>query len=153
MASFTCSTCVKNLGNCDSISCDKCNSWHHLSCPNIDKSSFDHYCNNKSQTWLCSDCTCLCSSCNSICCETWLHLKCSGLTKINFLEISQTDKQQWYCRNCLHTIFPFNSIDNNKLLNTMHLKTKTDKPSHTKGQHLLYEMLKKCITTSQGCLL
>ena len=135
MVSFTCSTCAKNLGNCDSISCDKCNSWHHLSCSNTDKPTFDHYCNDKTQTWLCPDCTYLCSSCNllfkknsnSICCanwETWLHLKFSGLTKINFLDISQTDKQ-WYCRNCLHTIFPFNSIDNNKLRNTMHPKTET----------------------------
>ena len=57
-------------------------------------------------------------------CNVWVYLKCSGLTKERFLSLSNSE-DQWYCRNCTHTIFPFNSIDNKKLLSTMQIRVKS----------------------------
>ena len=128
MTSFTCPTCAKLINNCNSISCDNCDSWHHLICTNIDEQTFNLYINDKTKCTNCSDCKMklkpISSSINCDNCNIWVHLKCSGLTKERFLSLSNSE-DQWYCRNCTRTIFPFNSIDNKKLLITMQIRAKS----------------------------
>ena len=61
-----------------------------LPCTELDDSSFNLYCIDKTKIWVCNKCiNSSCSKCNlpfkkgaSICCDhcnNWLHLKCSGL--------------------------------------------------------------------------
>ena len=101
--------------------------------------TFKIFVQDKKKNWLCPKCS-NCSYCNlkfkpvsnSINCDScdgWVHLKCSGLTKEKFHALS-VSQDPWYCRPCLNKIFPFNSIDNNKLLSTMQTKVKIPTLSH-----------------------
>ena len=90
MSSFTCLTCANIIKNCNSISCDNCDSWHHLQCTNIDIQK-KLFVRDKKKKWICPKYT-YCSYCNLVLkrvsnsincngCNVWVHLKCSGLTK------------------------------------------------------------------------
>jgi len=136
----TCKTEVKNKSDC--ICCDKCNKWFHFKCSKLRKSEFDIYCLDNSFEWLCENCSndC-CKKCDIIfrknanaiscdLCDEWFHLKCSGLNKDIFKKLAESD-DEWYCTPCKSFIFPFNSIDSNKLtslgFNSIHNKDHENK--------------------------
>ena len=140
---YKCPSCkidVKNKSN--SICCDKCNKWFHLKCTNLRQSEFEIYCIDNSFEWICENCSNDCCnkceiifrkhnnaiSCDS--CEGWFHLKCSGLSKELFKKLAVSD-DDWYCTPCKNIIFPFNSLDANKLyslsFNSIHTKDHENK--------------------------
>ena len=51
-------------------------------------------------------------------CEKWLHLKCSGLTLV---QLHNMKNDTWFCKSCRPVIFPFDSIDNSKLLKCLEI--------------------------------
>ena len=137
----SCKTEVKNKTDC--ICCDKCNKWFHLKCTEIKRSEFEIYCIDNTFEWICENCSndC-CKKCEIIfrkkdnaiscdLCEYWYHLNCSGINKDLFNKLGESD-DNWYCTSCKNIIFPFNSIDNKKLIsitfNSIHSREYENKP-------------------------
>ena len=123
------------IGNKSCIACDCCDTWYHQSCTSLTTDEFQTHCKNKKLSWICATCEANthCAKCcikfipktnqKSICCnkcDKFFHLKCSGLTIASFYHLSNSN-ETWYCRSCKNNIFPFHSIDNNKLLNCMQI--------------------------------
>ena len=46
-------------------------------------------------------------------CELWIHIKFNNLNYLDYTYL-QNCHESWYCIECCSTIFPFNSIFNNK---------------------------------------
>ena len=46
-------------------------------------------------------------------CELWVHIKCNSLNYLDYRYL-QNSNESWYCIECCSTIFPFNSLFNNK---------------------------------------
>ena len=46
-------------------------------------------------------------------CELWIHIKCNNLNYLDYRYLQNCD-ESWYCIDCCSTIFPFNSLSNNK---------------------------------------
>ena len=46
-------------------------------------------------------------------CELWIHIKCNKLNYLDYRYLQNCD-ESWYCIDCCSTIFPFNSLSNNK---------------------------------------
>ena len=46
-------------------------------------------------------------------CELWVHIKCNNLNYLDYRYLQNSNKS-WYCIECCSTIFPFNSLLNNK---------------------------------------
>ena len=120
--------------NC--IACNDCNSWFHSSCAKLSDQEFFSFCNDNTLRWVCSVCkqNSHCHKCNirfksndnSICCDLcqkFYHLRCSRLTKKYFFGLSYSD-ESWFCRPCNELIFPFSSLDNNKLHKFLEIKPK-----------------------------
>ena len=55
--------------------------------------------------------------------ELWIHIKCNNLNSLDYRYLQNCD-ESWYCIECYSTIFPFNSLSNNK--NFMACCTSTD---------------------------
>ena len=139
---WRCHTCVeKYCIKCDktfpaseekSICCDKCNFWYHLDCSGLNLDKFQFHCANPSETWICDKCkkNC-CKKCNGNCAHK-ASLSCS-VCKFTFhytcikIPISlKTDKSftsTWMCKPCHSHIFPFNEIDNKKVISLSNTKT------------------------------
>ena len=45
--------------------------------------------------------------------ELWIHFKCNKLNYLDYRYLQNCD-ESWYCIDCCSTIFPFNSLSNNK---------------------------------------
>ena len=46
-------------------------------------------------------------------CELWIHIKCNKLNYLDYRYLQNCD-ESWYCIDYCSTIFPFNSLSNNK---------------------------------------
>ena len=46
-------------------------------------------------------------------CELWVHIKCNTLDYLDYRYL-QNCGESWHCIDCCSTIFPFNSLSNNK---------------------------------------
>ena len=46
-------------------------------------------------------------------CELWIHIECNKLNYLDYRYLQNCD-ESWYCIDCCSTIFPFNSLSNNK---------------------------------------
>ena len=132
----SCPVCTLPFVKNHCIACDLCDTWYHLKCTELSYGEFLAHCHNKTLTWKCSICesNTHCAKCQvefipdsnqrSICCNMcnkFYHLKCSKLTLASFFELSNNN-ETWYCNSCTEYIFPFNSINNSKLLNCMEIK-------------------------------
>ena len=51
-------------------------------------------------------------------CEKWTHLKCTKLKYHEFMSLGSSD-QPFYCSGCYQTIFPFNAITNDELIDCL----------------------------------
>ena len=45
--------------------------------------------------------------------EFWVHIKCNNVNCLDY-RYFQNSNESWYCIECCSTIFPFNSLFNNK---------------------------------------
>lgn len=103
------------LDNQDSICCDECDGWLHLSCSQLTFKQFSTL-SSTDNPFYCPAC-CLkmeCPTCSKICkvgqssifcnsCEHWVHEKCSAVTPSDFLKFSNSD----LIFNCCNCLFPF----------------------------------------------
>ena len=46
-------------------------------------------------------------------CELWVHIKCNNLNYLDYRYLQNSNESR-YCTECCSTIFPFNSLSNNK---------------------------------------
>ena len=46
-------------------------------------------------------------------CKLWIHIKCNNLNHLDYRYLQNYD-ESWYCIEYCSTIFPFNSLSNNK---------------------------------------
>ena len=70
---------------------------------------------------VCKECKQVVGEVSSILCDfcnTWFHLPCSGLSKKVFCQILRAESTTWCCNFCLAE-FPFNNIDNEKLIDML----------------------------------
>ena len=56
-------------------------------------------------------------------CELWIHIECNKLNHLDYRYLQNCD-ESWYYIDCCSTIFPFNSLPNNK--NFVGCSTNTD---------------------------
>ena len=54
-----------------------------------------------------------CRICQCDLCELCIHIKCNNLNYLDYRYLQNCD-ETWYCIECCSTIFPFNSLSNNK---------------------------------------
>ena len=100
----------------DSIACDYCRKWYHLSCTDVTKHQFEVFTQEKSFEWYCINCVNnICNKCNLLTkggvkiqcnkCDKRYHLRCAGLSSKAYIPTTL-----WYCYQCHEDIFPFNKL-------------------------------------------
>ena len=124
---FPCIVCMDNcIEDQEAICCDMCENWTHLKCINLSRKKFDLL-SKSSLPYDCCKCylTIICAKCNKNCttkqnaiycssCDRWVHLDCTSLTYDEFTFLSNTNIK-YHCQKCFVALFPFNTIENNKL--------------------------------------
>ena len=120
---YNCTVCAKLCHhNQNSLCCDNCDEWTHLSCTNLNKRDFNRlsssnlsfYCRNCELVATCPLCSKYCQNGeNSIlcdCCNKWHHLNCTSLSYKEFINLSSSNLH-YYCDKCSASFLPFCSLD------------------------------------------
>ena len=120
----SCQNIVKNNRD-DAIECEVCRKWFHFPCSNLTEHQFRILCKEKYFEWICDKCRDdECSKCEKIfkwdarfscsLCNRNYHPRCQGL---NAQACKTIDPVKWLCISCTSDIFPFSSVNFNKIEN------------------------------------
>ncbi len=124
ISTFKCTKCqLPCLDSENSICCDDCDEWTHLSCTKLTVKQFQHLSSSDTKFY-CPSChlKSICPICSKVCrhnqncilcdkCDKWLHIKCIKLDIKEFRKLSNSHCQ-FFCEICIANSLPFHTEDN-----------------------------------------